>query len=70
MYLHFTKLINPAGKYMQIHNLYFKQQQHCNPTERTYVPNMEMPTPHFTDTIRSEKTAHKVKIHKEKSVPT
>jgi hypothetical protein len=68
MYLHFTKLINPAGRYMQIHDLYFKK--HCNPTERTHVPNMEMPTPHFTDRICSEKTVHKVKIHREKSAPT
>jgi hypothetical protein len=50
---------------MQIHNLYFKQQ--CNPTERTHVPNMEIP-PHFTDRTRTEKTVHKVKIHKEQSV--
>lgn len=68
MYLHFTKLINPAGRYMQIHKLYFKQ--HCNPTERTHVPNMEMPNPHFTDRIHSEKTVLKVKIHKVKSVAT
>ena len=53
---------------MQIHKLYFKQ--HCNPTERTHVPNMEMPNPHFTDRIHSEKTVLKVKIHKVKSVAT